>query len=51
MPLNLFHNDSTRPPDGAFGVVCEIGVVIVPTLCVGRPSEDAPRPVLDLRLR
>ena len=27
MPLNPFHNDSTRPPDGAFGVVCEIGVL------------------------
>src|SRR5574343_561442 len=26
MPLNPLHNDSTRPPDGAFGVVCEIGV-------------------------
>lgn len=25
MPLNPLHNDSTRPPDGAFGVVCEIG--------------------------
>ena len=24
MPLNPFHNDSARPPDGAFGVVCEI---------------------------
>ena len=23
--------------------------MIVPTLCVGTPSEDAPRPVLDLR--
>jgi len=28
MPLNPLHNDSTRPPDGAFGVVCEIGVVM-----------------------
>ena len=27
MPLNPFHNDSTRPPDGAFGVVCESGVL------------------------
>lgn len=26
MPLNPLHNDSTRPPDGAFGVACEIGV-------------------------
>jgi hypothetical protein len=25
--------------------------MIVPTLCVGTPSEDAPRPVLDLRQR
>ena len=25
MPLNPLHNDSTRPPDGAFGVACEIG--------------------------
>ena len=50
MPLNPLHNDSTRPPDGAFGVVWEIGAptVIVPTLCVGTPSEDAPRPALDL---
>ena len=27
MPLNPLRNDSTRPPDGAFGVVCEIGVL------------------------
>ena len=24
MPLNPFRNDSTRPSDGAFGVVCAI---------------------------
>jgi len=27
MPLNPLRNDSTRPPDGAFGVVWEIGVL------------------------
>ncbi len=27
MPLNPLRNDSTRPPDGAFGFVCEIGVL------------------------
>jgi hypothetical protein len=26
-------------------------MMIVPTLCVGTPSEDAPRPALDLRQR
>jgi hypothetical protein len=41
MPLNPLRNDSTRPPDGAFGVVCEIGIFRSKANCRSGLARDA----------
>jgi len=43
MPLNPLHNDSTRPPDGASGVACEIAATERSHAPRGNAFGDAPR--------